>query len=155
MEESNAAAVTRVSRSKWTGRRVASAASSREAERSRVRVDISLFTQSGVCVATRVQIADCFASRYTGLLNRQYLEDGEALWLKPGGSVHTLGMRFGIDVLFLDRQMKILKIVRRLKPWRLARAPRKTHSALEIASGRAATLGLRDDVRLIEQVGQG
>lgn len=71
--------------------------------------------------------------------------------LRPGGSIHTFGMRFGIDVLFLDRQMKILKIVRRLQPWRFALAPRETCLVLEIASGRAATLGLHNEVRLIEQ----
>lgn len=98
-----------------------------------------------------MQLAATFASRFIGLLNRQYLEDSEGLLLKSGGSIHTLGMRFGVDVVFLDRQMSILKIVRRLKPWRLAIAPRKTRLVLEIASGRAATLGLRNGVRLIEQ----
>jgi uncharacterized membrane protein (UPF0127 family) len=60
-------------------------------------------------------------------------------------------MHFGIDVLFLDREMKILKVVRRLQPWHLALAPRATTAVLEIASGRAAVLGLRNAMRLTRQ----
>jgi uncharacterized membrane protein (UPF0127 family) len=114
-------------------------------------VEFSLVTQDGICVASRIQTAASFTSRSIGLLNRRYLEDSEGLLLRPGGSIHTFGMRFGIDVLFLDRQMRILKIVRRLQPWRFALAPRKTRSVLEIASGRAATLGLRNEMQLVEQ----
>lgn len=150
MKAASSAAVTIVARSKRTTARVVSAAS-RESERSRASAEISLVTRDGVCVASRVQTAAGFTSRFIGLLNRRYLEDSEALLLRPGGSIHTFGMRFGIDVLFLDRQMRILKIVRRLQPWRLALAPRKTRSVLEVASGRAATLGLRNGVQLIEQ----
>lgn len=151
MQATNAAAVTTVARSKRTVRAIAAAESSRESGHSRASAEISLFAESGLCVASRVQIAGTFASRFIGLLSRQYLEDSEGLLLKSGGSIHTFGMRFGIDVLFLDRQMSILKIVRRLKPWRLAIAPRKTCLVLEIASGRAAALGLRNDVRLLQQ----
>lgn len=151
MKAINAAAITTVARSKRGVRGIASAAPSRDSGHSRASAEISLFTQSGICVASRVQLAATFASRFIGLLNRQYLEDSEGLLLKSGGSIYTLGMRFGVDVVFLDRQMSILKIVRRLKPWRLAIAPRKTRLVLEIASGRAATLGLRNGVRLIEQ----
>lgn len=130
---------------------MAASAASRESERSRASVMISLATQDGICVASRIQTAASFTPRFIGLLNRRYLEDSEGLLLRPGGSIHTFGMRFGIDVLFLDRQMRILKIVRRLQPWRFALAPRKTRSVLEIASGRAATLGLRTEVQLVEQ----
>lgn len=130
--------VTTVSRS-WKARRLASAQSRPAVGRSPVSMEIPLFAQNGICVASRVRTAASFASRCIGLLNRRYLPDDEGLLLRPGGSIHTLGMRFGIDVLFLDDEMRILKIVRRLRPWRLAIAPRGTSSVLEIASGRAAT----------------
>ena|SRR5437868_7138596 len=116
--------------------------------RLRTAVEISLFTPSDACVASRVRTAANFSTRLVGLLNRRYLQENEGLLLRPGGSVHTFGLRFGIDVVFLDSDMTILKIVRRLRPWRLALAPPGTRAVLEIASGRAAVLRLRVGMRV-------
>ena len=62
--------------------------------------------------------------------------------LTPGGSVHTLGMRFAIDALFLDRQGRILKIAHSLRPNCFAFAPGGTYAVLELPSGRAGAFDL-------------
>jgi len=103
------------------------------------------------CVARHIRVAESFAARFIGLLGRRELRCKEGLLIKPGGSVHTLGMRFAIDVLFLDRRMHILKIAPILRPGRIALAPPGTCNVLEIMAGRAAWLGLHVGMRLVQQ----
>jgi len=57
-------------------------------------------------VADRADIADTSAKRRTGLLKHTGLEPGEGLWIAPCEAVHTIGMKFPIDVLFLDKKKK-------------------------------------------------
>lgn len=113
--------------------------------------EISVFADGETCVASRVRIAATFISRCVGLLNRRGLGEDEGLLLKPGGSIHTLGMRIAIDVLFLDGQLRIAKIVQRVPPWRFALAPPRTRCVLELASGRVAAAGLREGMRLLQR----
>ncbi len=75
-----------------------------------------------------------FAGRGCGLLLRRRLHLGIGLWLLPCRAVHTVGMRYDIDVVFLDQHGRVLKLVRRLKPWRLALCLRAT-SVIELQGG--------------------
>jgi uncharacterized membrane protein (UPF0127 family) len=83
-----------------------------------------------------------------GLLGRRELPSSEGILLKPAGSVHMAFMRFAIDAVFLDRDLRVVKIAADLKPWRMAGA-RGAKSTLEIASGEAARRGLSVGDRLI------
>jgi uncharacterized membrane protein (UPF0127 family) len=65
--------------------------------------------------------------------------------LSPGGSVHTFGMRYRIDVAFLDRQLKILRVTQQLCPWRICRAPARTRHVLELPAGTALKLQLQEN----------
>jgi len=86
-------------------------------------------------IADRVGVASTHASRAVGLLTRSGLEPGEALWIVPSRGVHTLGMRFAIDVLALDEQGNVVDAVSNLRPWRV-RLPRKgTAGVLELPAG--------------------
>jgi uncharacterized protein len=85
-----------------------------------------------------VRIARTFAARCIGLLDRGSMEEGEGLLFAPGGSIHTLGMRFPIDIVFLDAHMRVLAVAAEVKPWRFAWAPRGTRYVLELVAGRAA-----------------
>ncbi|HEY6643030.1 DUF192 domain-containing protein [Povalibacter sp.] len=105
-------------------------------------------TTQGMTVAHRVAVAASFLQRFRGLLGRKDLALDQGLLLRPGGSIHTLCMRFPIDALFLDRSMRILAITHRLVPNRFAVAPRATRSVLELASGRAADCGLQPGMTL-------
>ena len=88
-------------------------------------------------VADRADIADTSAKRRTGLLKHTGLEPGEGLWIAPCEAVHTIGMKFPIDVLFLDKKKKVLKVRPAMPRWRMA-VSLFAHSVLELPSGRAA-----------------
>ncbi len=76
-----------------------------------------------------------------GLLATQELSPDTALLIMPCNSVHTFFMNYSIDVIYLDKQAKIKKIVSQLKPWRLSMSLAST-TTLELASGMAEKLNL-------------
>ncbi len=85
-------------------------------------------------VATQVEIAATRTTRRRGLLGRDHLDQASAMLLAPCTSVHTVGMRFPIDVVFVDRQGYAVKIVRNLRPWRIALAA-GGRAVIEMAAG--------------------
>jgi uncharacterized membrane protein (UPF0127 family) len=92
-------------------------------------------------LADRVGVADTRATRAVGLLSRDGLEPGEALWIVPSRGVHTWGMRFAIDVLALDQAGTVIDLVSNLKPWRLRLPRRGTAGVLELPAGTVAASG--------------
>jgi len=72
--------------------------------------------------------------RRRGLLGRNGLDASAAMMLAPCAAVHTAFMRFALDVVFVDRMGRVLKIVRRLEPWRLS-ASFGAYAAIELAAG--------------------
>jgi uncharacterized membrane protein (UPF0127 family)/Flp pilus assembly protein TadG len=85
-------------------------------------------------VATHVEIAATRTTRRRGLLGRDHLAEASAMLLAPCTAVHTIGMRFPIDVVFVDRQGYAVKIVRNLRPWRMALAG-GGRAVVELAAG--------------------
>jgi uncharacterized membrane protein (UPF0127 family) len=83
-----------------------------------------------------------------GLLGRRGLDDGEGLLIRPTGSIHMFFMRFPIDAVFLDRELRILKIVPDLKPWRIA-GKKGAKQVLEMGAGEAARRGLEPGQQLV------
>ena len=90
----------------------------------------------------RIRSAVRWWSRLVGLLATPKLEDPCGLWIQPCNSVHTIGMRYAIDVIFVNRDGTIAKIVDRLPPWRAAGC-RKAKSTLELRAGLAHALSLK------------
>jgi uncharacterized membrane protein (UPF0127 family) len=90
-------------------------------------------------VCTRCEVADRAFARMRGLLGRTGLEAGHGILLTPCPSVQTFFMRFPIDVVFLDKNLAIVRIARDLRPWRSV-AARRAASALELPAGGAAEL---------------
>jgi len=88
-------------------------------------------------VAHDVELADTRESRRKGLLGRDSLDSRAALILRPCFSVHTAFMRFPIDVVFVDREGTVVKVVRNLVAWRIAGAW-GAHAAIEFAAGTIA-----------------
>jgi hypothetical protein len=85
-----------------------------------------------------------------GLLGRSGLEPGGGMLIDAAPSVHMFFMRFPIDVVFLDRDWTVVRVVHALKPWRVAGA-RRAVAALELAAGAAAEAGLEEgDVLVLE-----
>jgi uncharacterized protein len=90
---------------------------------------------TGAVVADQVEVADTRATRAVGLLSRDGLNPGEALWIIPSRGVHTCGMRFTIDIVALDANGVVVDRVSRLKPWRIRLPRRGTAGVLELPSG--------------------
>ncbi len=91
-------------------------------------------------LADRAGIANTSALRNTGLLKHTTLEPGEGLWIVPCQSIHMFFMKFAIDVIFLDKQKKVLKTRRELGKWRIALCL-PAHSVLELPAGTLAATG--------------
>ena len=104
----------------------------------------------GRVVCDRCTVADSPRMRMRGLLGRRELAAGEGLLLRPAPSIHTCFMRFPIDVVFLDRDLRVLDVIQELRPWRVA-ARRKSRAVLELASGELSRLGLQpgDELELV------
>lgn len=85
-------------------------------------------------LAQCAEVADRGEKRRKGLLGRQQLASGEGLWILPCEAVHTVGMRFPLDLVYLDRQHRVKKIKTAVPPWRLS-ACFSAHSILELAAG--------------------
>jgi uncharacterized protein len=96
-----------------------------------------------------VRIADTFWSRLIGLLGRRSLGLGEGLLLDPCSSIHTMGMRFSIDVVFLDRAGRVLGFADDVVPNRVRVSPRGTSKVLEVAVGNRSRTGIHLDDYLI------
>ena len=91
-------------------------------------------------IAQRIQSARDSAQRRRGLLDVTSLEPGAGLWINPCEAVHTFGMHVPLDVVFLDRNLRVKKIAASIKPNRIAFCLTAT-SALEIAAGAAQSSG--------------
>ena len=91
-------------------------------------------------MADSADIANTSATRRTGLLKHTRLDPGQGLWISPSEGVHTFGMKFPIDVLFLNRHKKVLKIRANMVRSRISLSLR-AHSVLELPAGTAAATG--------------
>ena len=89
----------------------------------------------GAAVAARVALADDAASRSKGLLGRASLDEDEGLWIVPCPMIHTFFMKFPIDVLFLDRGLRVVRVLEKMRPWRLYPWVFSAHSVLELKGG--------------------
>ena len=92
-------------------------------------------------VLASLEIADDVRARSRGLMGRDTL-DG-AILLKPAMQVHTLGMRFAIDVAFCDRDLRVVDVVYAMRPRRLGRPRFGARSVLEAESGSFERWNLR------------
>jgi uncharacterized protein len=92
-------------------------------------------------VCSALTVADTAPTRMKGLLGRQSLDLREGLLLRPASSVHTAFMQFPIDVVFLDSDMRVLRVEPNLRPWRVA-AQRGARAVVELPAGAAETRGL-------------
>ena len=74
---------------------------------------------------------------------RRPLPPATALLIAPCNSIHMCFMRFAIDAIYLDKNGRILKIARHLRPWLGLSACWCAHSVLEMTAGQADALGLQ------------
>ena len=100
------------------------------------------------CIISKVFKANNVWERARGLLARKALDTGEGFWLEPCPSVHTIGIRYALDIIFLDCDGRVKKITRNLRPMRFAVCSNATVS-LELLAGQATSLQITQGMRLI------
>ena len=98
---------------------------------------MTLVRDDGTAVCERCTVADRMLPRMKGLLGRRELPPGEGMLIEPAPSIHTFFMRFPIDVVFLDRDGRVLRIAESVRPWRTA-AARGAKAVLELRAGDCA-----------------
>jgi uncharacterized membrane protein (UPF0127 family) len=107
--------------------------------------------KNGGQIAERIAIARGMFERMRGLLGRPSLRPGEGLLLQPCNGVHTVGMRYPIDIIFLDRHGRVKRAVHALNPGRMVPYVRGAVKAIELPAGTLARTGVRagDEVWLV------
>src|SRR4030043_1691072 len=91
--------------------------------------------RNGKELSNNVTIADTLFKRMKGLLGKKEMLNGEALWIKPCISVHTLFMKFPIDIVFLNKRNQVIAAIRNLQPNHITRLYSKAASVLELPAG--------------------
>jgi uncharacterized membrane protein (UPF0127 family) len=104
----------------------------------------------GEVVCARCEIASSPLLRMRGLLGRSGLDADQGMLFRPAGSIHTLFMRFPIDVVFCDRELRVIGVERELGPWRMA-GRRGTKVVIELGAGAASGIEPGDRLFLAAQ----
>ena len=99
-----------------------------------------------------ILIADTFFARFAGLMLKSRLPAATGLFLAPCNSVHMCFMRFAIDVIYVDQEYRVIKIVKNIKPWIGLSICREAWATLEMSSGEAERCGLVVGKKLIVMV---
>ncbi len=82
--------------------------------------------------------ADTFTTRLLGLIPRRSMGEEEGLWLEPCAMIHMCFMRFPIDAVFLDRDLKVLRVLENMKPWSFSPWVYGARGVLELPAGRSS-----------------
>jgi uncharacterized membrane protein (UPF0127 family) len=100
----------------------------------------------GAPLMERLRFARSLASRTRGLLGRTSLPPGEGLAFRER-SIHMFFMRMPLDIVFCDADLRIVRVVHELRPWRMA-GSRRARYVLELGPGEARRLGLEPGLQL-------
>jgi uncharacterized protein len=90
---------------------------------------------SGRHLALNLAVAHTLLTRLKGLLGRSAFPAGQGLWIRPCNSIHTFGMKFPIDVVFLDKGNRVVGVAKALRPNRISRIYRSANSVIELPAG--------------------
>jgi uncharacterized membrane protein (UPF0127 family) len=114
------------------------------------QVEIANATR-GTVLGSQVRIANTARSRLVGLLGHSNLPAGCGLLIEPSSGVHTFGMRFPIDVVALDHQLRVQGVWEGLRPFRIAAVSFKVHKVLELPVGAIRDSGTQVNDQLVLQ----
>ncbi len=105
-------------------------------------------TATNRVICERALVAGTFLTRLVGLLGRGALPSDEGLWIVPSTGVHTIGMRFPIDIVLLDAQLQVLEVHRGVPSRRFVGLRSGAASALELPGLSVGASTLRRGDRL-------
>jgi hypothetical protein len=111
-------------------------------------VKTSVLKKGDETLIERVAVAGNAWQRMKGLLGRRSLDPGQALFLAPCGSIHTLFMRFHLDLIFVDREFCVRKMARDVPPGRAVFGGRDVWGVLEMETGWFPTDALKEGDRV-------
>jgi uncharacterized membrane protein (UPF0127 family) len=101
-------------------------------------------------LAEKLECADTVLTRMRGLLGKDSMPTGSGLLIRPCKGIHTIGMRFPIDVVFLDRENVVLAMWKKLRPNRMTRLYYRASSVIELPAGTLdnAMINIGDRIRI-------
>lgn len=110
-------------------------------------------SKEGQTISEKILVADNSVTRIIGLMFRKSPpEMADGLLLDPCNSIHTCFMRYPLDVVFLNSNYKVIKVIRNLKPWRMTWIYFKASKTLELPAGKLP-IGIKEgDVLEVEVV---
>jgi uncharacterized protein len=92
-------------------------------------------TTRNTVLGERITVAGTSLSRLVGLLGKRNLEPGTGLLIIPSQAIHTVAMRFAIDVVFVDRNWRVIHLRHTMAPFRMTGVHWKARCVLELPSG--------------------
>jgi uncharacterized protein len=95
----------------------------------------------GCVVIGRGRVANNVWTRFKGLMGVRELQSGDGMLIMPCSSVHCMFMSIAIDVIYCDRQDRVVAIDHALKPWRIGSLHRGVRYVLELPAGASAATG--------------
>ena len=99
-----------------------------------MRVEAKI-SDKNLMIGRNILVANTFYQRLKGLMFSKEMRDFDGLIINPCNSIHTFFMCYNIDVLFLDKEYKIIKIIRDLTPWKMTLVYFKASQVLELYGG--------------------
>lgn len=99
--------------------------------------------KTNMVIATKVKVANTFLSRLKGLMFIKKMEGFDAMLIENTNSVHNCFVRFSIDLVFINSEWKVVKIIRNFKPWRFSWIYLKARHVVELPAG-----SLSDEVEI-------
>ena len=88
-----------------------------------------------ITLVANLVVANSFFSRARGLIGKKSLAQDEGMWFPKSNWIHTFFMSMPIDVIYLDKKMKVKKLETNLKPWKLAAPVFRADSVVEVTAG--------------------
>jgi len=98
-------------------------------------VRTAALSKTGRVLVDHVDVTTRMFERMCGLLGRDGLAPGQAMYIAPCNGIHTIGMRFDLDLIFVGRDLEIVRIVRRVSPGRIVSGGRAARGVIELQAG--------------------
>ena len=110
----------------------------------------------GTYLGINIQVADTLRARLIGLYRHPQLRFGDGIWLVPCNSIQTIGMRYPIDVIFLDAGSRVVSVGENIRAGQVILNVHGAHSALEIPTGviSSSETQVGDQVEFIREISQ-
>lgn len=108
---------------------------------------------SGAVVAQQLRPAHTHWTRFRGLLGTRSLDEGHGLWIKPCTQVHMFFMKYAIDLVFLDDNHRVVRLIESLAPGEISPKVKEAESVLELPVGTIARAGLAEGTALAIDAG--